>query len=122
MLLSYLMQKQRRLLKSKDFKNVRTYGRSWTDRNVVLVAKRRDHEFAPSCSRFGFVVSKRIGNSVVRNRFKRCLKESARQMIVKDGWDIVFIARNNKSLGFCEIHDSVRNLLVKSGLMQRINV
>ena len=122
MLLPFLMQKQRRLLKSKDFKNVRIYGRSWTDKNVVLLAKRRDHEFALNCTRFGFVVSKRIGNSVVRNRFKRCLKESARHMIVKDGWDVVFIARNNEDLGFREIRDSVRNLLVKAGLMQRINV
>ena len=122
MLLPFLVQKQRRLLKSKEFRNVRKYGRSWTDKNVVLVAKRRDQDFALDRSRFGFVVSKRIGNSVVRNRFKRCLKESVRQVIVKDGWDIVFIARNNGGIGFREIRDSVGNLLVKAGLMQRINV
>ena len=115
------MQKQCRLSKQKDFKNVRTYGRSWRNRNIVLVANRRNHETIPNCSRFGFVVSKRIGNSVVRNRFKRCLRESVRQMLVKDGWDIVFIARNNQNLGFGEIRDSVRNLVVKAGLKQRIN-
>ena len=40
---------------------------------------------------------------------------------MKDGWDIVFIARNNEDLEFGEIRDSVRNLVVKAGLKQRIN-
>ncbi len=44
-------------------------------------------------SRFGFSVSKRVGGAVVRNRVKRRLKEIARRLPVKDGWDMVVVAR-----------------------------
>ena len=58
------MQKQHRLRKSKDFAAVRREGKSWADRRLVLVARRTGGEHC----RFGFSVSKRVGNAVVRNR------------------------------------------------------
>ncbi|CAI8038742.1 Ribonuclease P protein component [Geodia barretti] len=61
---------------------------------LVLVARRTDSE---RC-RFGFSVSKRVGNAVVRNRVKRRLKEVARVELlprIECGWDFVVIARKD---------------------------
>ena len=89
-----LMQKHRRVLKSKDFASIRSFGDSWSNKSFVLLARKRDNRYAESPSRFGFIVSKKIGNAVIRNRFKRQMRNSANGLVVKPGHDIVFIARN----------------------------
>ena len=45
-------------------------------------------------SRFGVTVSRKVGNSVIRNRVKRWLREGIRghRTAVSGCWDVVFIA------------------------------
>lgn len=86
------MQKRHRLRKSRDFAAARRYGKSRADDLLVLIARRVD---ADDC-RFGFSVSKRVGNAVTRNRVKRRLREIARARALgktQGGWDFVVIAR-----------------------------
>jgi len=47
-------------------------------------------------NRYGFIVSRRLGGAVVRNRVRRLLREVVRLSIprLKPGYDITFIARN----------------------------
>jgi ribonuclease P protein component len=47
-----------------------------------------------SCSRFGITVSRKVGNSVVRNRVKRQLREGIRcqRAALVGRWDVVLIA------------------------------
>lgn len=47
-----------------------------------------------SPSRLGIIASKKVGNAVMRNKAKRRIRESFRQLTKTiDGWDFVVIAR-----------------------------
>lgn len=101
------------LKKRKDF--VRTQrGQAWRTPAFVLTA--RAHEEEPgSPARFGFTVTKRIGNAVRRNRVKRQLREIVRQTapsLARAGHDYVLIARNRAlNHGFAELADDFRAAL-----------
>jgi len=85
------MNRRHRLAHSEEFQRVRRQGRSWSHPLFVLLALRNDLAW----TRFGFLVSKRIGKAVVRNRTRRLLREAGRLRLdrVAPGWDIVLIAR-----------------------------
>ena len=80
---------------------------------VRVLANGLDH------SRFGFLVSKRIGNAVVRNRVKRRLREVVRLTPVKPGWDAVFIARRDiNQADFQQLKQATENLLRRTQLVE----
>lgn len=83
------MNRRHRLARSDDFQRVRRQGRSWSHPLLVLLAVRNDLAY----TRFGFLVSRRIGGAVVRNRVRRRMREAARLAHIAAGWDIVLIAR-----------------------------
>ena len=109
------MTKELRIRKPREFSHVYTNGQSWVNSLLVLKALHVDssHE-----SRFGFTVAKRTGNTVVRNTVKRRLKESMRHTLVKDGWDMIFVARQKAAIvSYQEIYDAVQSILSKANLL-----
>ncbi len=70
-------------------------------------------------SRFGFVVGKKIGKAVARNRAKRLIREVVRHRLEKiaKGWDLIFIARAGAAqAGFKDIEQAVEQVLQKAKL------
>ena len=67
------MQRRNRLSRSRDFDAVYRQGRSVSTRFLTLYWFRREEE--PGDPRLGLAVPKAAGNSVVRNRIKRQLRE-----------------------------------------------
>ena len=103
------------LRKQLDFQRVMESGESWSDRKFVRVASSQ----TPSSTetRFGFSVSKRIGNAVIRNQMKRRLRSIVCRLDYVGGWDAVLIARKGSIGGnYKEIEISVSRLLIKSGI------
>lgn len=82
------------LRKQRDFISVYESGKSTGSKYVVILFKKNDLNY----SRIAFVASKKVGNSVARNRAKRLMKEAYRHIRddenLKNGIDIVFVARN----------------------------
>ena len=108
------MNKEQRLRSSTDFAEVRRDGRSRADGLLVLVSRPNNLDV----TRFGFIVSKRVGNAVVRNRIRRRLKEAARLSQVEHGWDLVFIARQGaSSADYHELSGSVKRLLTRANVL-----
>ena len=110
------MQRGLRLTGNKQFTNIRGQGKSAVNRFLVI-------RFLPNGldrSRFGLMVSRRIGNAVVRNTVKRRLREAVRLTPVKAGWDAVFIARRGtEKAGYQELKQAAGNLLHRINLDDR---
>ena len=98
-----------------DFTRVFEEGTTFS--NSMMVLKMASNEL--TANRFGFTVSKRIGNAVTRNKAKRRLKEIVRTLQIKQGWDVVLIARPQiRSSEFKRIEESVRDILNKAKLLE----
>ena len=85
------MLKKEVLRKKSDFNRIYRKGRSIGDRYVVLFLIRNGMDY----NRTAFLASKKVGNSVQRNRAKRLMKESYRlnEERIRPGFDLIFIAR-----------------------------
>ena len=82
---------------------------------VYYIKNRKDDE-----KRIGITVSKSRGKAVVRNRIKRLIRESLRQVWhnVKDGYLIVVVARQPAAeASFEDISDELSLLLKRAALL-----
>ena len=100
--------------KNADFGGVYKKGKSAANRTLVLYIL----DNGTDRNRLGISVSKKVGNSVVRHRVKRLIKESYRlnEERFLPGYDLVYIARvSSKDKSYREIEKS---LLHVSGKMK----
>ncbi len=105
------MQRRRRISGQKRHSQIHREGSSAANRLLVI----RYLENGLDHSRFAFVVSRRIGNAVVRNRVKRRLRETVRERPLRGGWDAVFIARRGiERASFQEVARAAWSLLRRS--------
>ena len=90
----YKFPKEKKLLKSREFKNVLDSGAKFILPELIIFSKPSDLE----SSRMGLIVTKKVGNAVIRNKIKRRLREVFRLSKTFDegelpALDLVFIAR-----------------------------
>lgn len=85
------MQRSESLKKNQDFQKVYKHGTSKGNRYLVMYVLKNQY----MKNRLGISVSKKVGNSVVRHRTTRLIRESYRlnQDNLKTGYDMVVIAR-----------------------------
>jgi ribonuclease P protein component len=87
-----VLAKSNRLAKAEEYRSTVRHGRLVrADHTLAYVVRR--HE--ASVPRFGFIVSKKVGNAVTRNKIRRRLKAASYAVLssVPSGTDVVFRAR-----------------------------
>lgn len=114
-----MLAKHLRLRRSEDFQRLREHGKQWRGKLLTLnvMANNLSH------NRFGFVVSRRVGNAVTRNRVKRRLRAAvqARRTTLSGGYDVVIVAHPPAAdASFHDLDARLKALLEKAGLLVNI--
>jgi len=105
------------LKKNYQFRYVYSKGKSIANKNLVMYVLKNNSNF--KFNRLGISVSKKVGNSVVRSRVTRLIRESYRlnENNIKVGFDIIVIARNTANgLTYEQMNNSLIHLLKKHNL------
>ena len=105
------------LRKQKDFNRVYKKGKSRGSKYIVVLYRSNNLGY----TRTAFVSSKKVGNSVERNRSRRLMKESYHFMKdkMKEGYDIIFVARNSSNdAGMKDVLQSMYGTLKGCGLFK----
>lgn len=98
------------LKKNIDFQKVYKSGKSYANKYLVMYVL----ENGTDITRIGISVSKKVGNSIVRHRLARLIREAFRLSTdcIPDGYDYVVVARASlKDKGFFETKESMIHLL-----------
>lgn len=87
------MLKKDILRRKDDFTSIYKKGKSIGERYIVLFYKKNGLSY----NRIAFLASKKVGNSVERNRARRLMRENYRVLKdnIRQGYDLIFIARNS---------------------------
>lgn len=103
------MQFSESLKKNHQFQFVYKNGKSFANKYLVMYVKENGLEI----NRIGISVSKKVGNSVVRHRVTRLVRESYRlhENVFNSGLDIVIVARPGAAtVGYFEIESALLHL------------
>lgn|SRR5699024_10988362 len=109
------MEYSESLKKNRDFQVVYRQGTSYANSYLVMYVKENHLEK----NRIGISVSKKVGNSVVRHRLTRLIRESYRlnEQKFRSGLDIVVVARVNAKGRSCQ---EIEKALLHLGRLQKI--
>ena len=103
------------LKKNNDFQNVYKNGKSKANKYLVMYVLKNDLNI----NRLGISVSKKVGNSIVRHRLTRLIRESYRlnKDMFNSSLDIVVVVRNTAR---DENFHSIESALLHLGKIQNI--
>ncbi len=102
----------------KDFRRIFGKGRRFRSRHLTASVAAAGET---GVTRMAFVVSKKVGGAVRRNRVRRRLREAARHLIGDRCYDrdIILIAKRGAGeVGYWSLHEQLAELLARAGVLE----
>lgn len=103
------------LKNTREFNKVYKEGKNYWNRNLILYILKNDLGY----NRVGYSITKKIGNSVTRNKIRRRMKEIYRLDLqnLEEGYDLVFIPKRNVvDISFWELKSAMEHILSLTGI------
>ena len=107
-----------KIRKNIEFLNVYRHGKSYANKYLVMYVLSNKIDD----NRFGITVSKKVGNSVVRHRITRLIRECIRlqESNILTEYDIVIVARKAaKDKKYQDIESAFLNLCKRQNILKR---
>ena len=114
------MKKSESLKENEDFKEIYRTGKSFANKYLIMYVKKNTFSY----NRIGISVSKKVGNSVVRHRLTRLIRESYRlaEDSVLSGLDIIVVARvGARGKVYSEIESALLHLIKLHKIGKELN-
>jgi len=109
----FSFKKEERILKKQEFIALNLHGKRYYTKNFVVIIRENRRDI----TRLGITVSKRVGDSVKRNRIKRLIREFFRlnKQQIPRGYDVIIIAlKGSDTFNFLKVQEELGNLLIKT--------
>ncbi len=111
--------------KKYEFKNLFSKGKFYYAEYINMYIQKNKKNY----NKLAVAVTKKQGKAVVRNRFKRLIKENYRELEaqVNTGFSILFIINKNKildskNINFYNIKEDMERLFKISGILNEENI
>jgi ribonuclease P protein component len=111
------VMREKKLRKTKEYATVYRRGEKIYGKYVLLFFMPNQQEI----SRFGVVTTKKVGNAVIRNKWRRRIKEIVREYgdDLQSGYDIIVLARPRiKESEFSSVKKDITRVLRKARLLR----
>ena len=109
------MQRQYRLTNQRSFDYIYKHGKCVSDDLCTLVYVEGKYPVY----KVGFVVAKKVGKAVVRNKVRRRMREAFRLLEVKEFHSYIIVAHSiaSEATYLC-IKESIKTLFEKAGMLK----
>lgn len=104
------MKKNSIVKSNKEFTNIIETGRQYKNRFLVIYFKKNQH----SKNRFGITVGTKVGNAVVRNKFKRQIRnivDNCKNFYSKDSDYIIIVRKSCLSASYDDLNSSFNKII-----------